>query len=72
MAERLQGRILIVDDDDDLRDLLVAGLTASGYECIGCASACGLLSPRGCTSGFAKRVVRGYLALDRKLSGSAG
>ncbi|MEM9454450.1 MAG: sigma-54 dependent transcriptional regulator [Myxococcota bacterium] len=39
MAERLQGRILIVDDDDDLRDLLVAGLTASGYECIGCASA---------------------------------
>jgi len=39
MAERLQGRILIVDDDQDLTDLLVAGLTAQGYETKGCASA---------------------------------
>ncbi len=39
MAERLQGRVLIVDDDDDLRDLLVAGLTAQSYETVGCASA---------------------------------
>ncbi len=39
MAERLHGRVLIVDDDDDLRALLVAGLTAQNYETIGCASA---------------------------------
>jgi len=39
MVERLQGRVLIVDDDDDLRDLLVAGLGAQAYECVGCASA---------------------------------
>ncbi|MCH9688929.1 MAG: sigma-54 dependent transcriptional regulator [Deltaproteobacteria bacterium] len=35
----MHGRVLIVDDDDDLRALLVAGLTAQNYECIGCASA---------------------------------
>ncbi len=39
MGERMHGRLLIVDDDDDLRDLLVAGLTAHGYEIVGCASA---------------------------------
>ncbi len=39
MAERLKGRVLVVDDDDDLRDLLVAGLTAQGYETVGSASA---------------------------------
>ncbi|MCX4246664.1 sigma-54 dependent transcriptional regulator [Paraliomyxa miuraensis] len=35
----MQGRVLIVDDDDDLRDLLVVGLTAQSYEVVGCASA---------------------------------
>jgi DNA-binding NtrC family response regulator len=39
MAERMQGRLLIVDDDDDLRELLVEGLGAQGYEVVGCASA---------------------------------
>lgn len=39
MSDRKQGRILVVDDDGDLRDLLVAGLTAQGYEMEGCASA---------------------------------
>ncbi|MEM7153540.1 MAG: sigma-54 dependent transcriptional regulator [Myxococcota bacterium] len=39
MAERLLGRILVVDDDEDLLELLVAGLIAQGYETRGCASA---------------------------------
>jgi DNA-binding NtrC family response regulator len=39
MAERLQGRLLIVDDDDDLRELLVTGLGIQGYDVVGCASA---------------------------------
>jgi two-component system response regulator HydG len=39
MAERMQGRLLIVDDDDDLREMLVAGLGAQGYEVVGCATA---------------------------------
>ncbi|MCA9650204.1 MAG: sigma-54-dependent Fis family transcriptional regulator [Myxococcales bacterium] len=39
MSERAQGRVLIVDDDADLLDLLVAGLTAQGYETEGCTSA---------------------------------
>jgi DNA-binding NtrC family response regulator len=39
MAERLHGRLLVVDDDDDLRELLVAGLGAQGYDVVGCASA---------------------------------
>ena len=38
---RLQahGRLLVVDDDDDLRELLVAGLTTQGYDVVGCATA---------------------------------
>ncbi len=39
MAERLHGRLLVVDDDDELRELLVAGLGSQGYEVVGCASA---------------------------------
>ncbi len=39
MAERMQGRLLIVDDDDDLRELLVVGLGSQGYEVVGCATA---------------------------------
>jgi DNA-binding NtrC family response regulator len=39
MAERLHGRLLVVDDDDDLRELLVAGLGAQGYDVVGCGSA---------------------------------
>jgi DNA-binding NtrC family response regulator len=39
MAERLHGRLLVVDDDDDLRELLVTGLGAQGYDVVGCASA---------------------------------
>ena len=39
MAERLHGRLLIVDDDDDLRELLVQGLGTQGYDVVGCASA---------------------------------
>ncbi|MEX1361991.1 MAG: sigma-54 dependent transcriptional regulator [Nannocystaceae bacterium] len=39
MVDRVQGRVLIVDDDVDLLDLLVAGLTAQGYEAEGCVSA---------------------------------
>jgi DNA-binding NtrC family response regulator len=39
MAERLHGRLLVVDDDDDLRELLVEGLGAQGYDVVGCASA---------------------------------
>jgi two-component system response regulator AtoC len=35
----VHGRLLVVDDDDDLRELLVAGLTAQGYETVGCATA---------------------------------
>jgi DNA-binding NtrC family response regulator len=39
MAERLHGRLLVVDDDDDLRELLVEGLGSQGYDVVGCASA---------------------------------
>jgi len=39
MVERMQGRLLVVDDDDDLRELLVAGLGAQGHDVVGCASA---------------------------------
>jgi DNA-binding NtrC family response regulator len=39
MVERMQGRLLIVDDDDDLRELLVVGLGSQGYEVVGCATA---------------------------------